>query len=156
MTAIPILPHESRGARALRVLRVEEPVRASAIHRAPVAVNAGYPSPAQDYYDGPIDLTRMLVEDTAATFIVRVVGDSMREAGISSGDELLVDRSLSPRDGDVVVAVLDGELTVKRLRLGHGCVVLQADNAEHPDITVPELSELNVWGVATYCLHHLR
>ena len=72
------------------------------------AVPAGYPSPAQDYYDGPIDLTEMLVEDQAATFIVRASGHSMTGAGISDGDELLVDRSRTPRDGDVVVAVLAG------------------------------------------------
>lgn len=123
---------------------------------APVSVAAGFPSPAQDYFDGDIDLTEMLIDDPAATFIVRVSGHSMVEAGIDNGDELLVDRSKTPRDGDVVVAVLDGELTVKRLRLTGAGVVLQADNAEHPDIAVAELSDLQVWGVATYCLHHLR
>jgi DNA polymerase V len=123
---------------------------------APNAVACGYPSPAQDYYDGPIDLTEMLVEDKAATFVVRAAGHSMTDAGISDGDELLVDRSKIARDGDIVVAVLDGQLTIKRLLLtGHG-VVLKAENAEHPDIDVPELSELTIWGVATYCLHHLR
>ena len=123
---------------------------------APNAVACGYPSPAQDYYDGPIDLTEMLVEDKAATFVVRAAGHSMTGAGISDGDELLVDRSKIARDGDIVVAVLDGQLTIKRLLLtGHG-VVLKAENAEHPDIDVPELSELTIWGVATYCLHHLR
>lgn len=101
-------------------------------------------------------MTEMLVEDHAATFIVRVSGHSMTGAGIDHGDELLVDRSKTPRDGDVIVAVLDGELTVKRLRLTGAGVVLQAENAEYPDITVAELSELQVWGVATYCLHHLR
>lgn len=126
------------------------------IRVAPVAVAAGFPSPAQDYYTGDIDLTEMLVEDHAATFIVRVSGHSMTGAGIDHGDELLVDRSKTPRDGDVIVAVLDGELTVKRLRLTGAGVVLQAENAEYPDITVAELSELQVWGVATYCLHHLR
>lgn len=135
------------------------PVRVSSrrarVRVAPVAVPAGFPSPAQDYYDGPIDLTEMLVEDQAATFIVRVSGHSMQDAGISNGDELLVDRSKTPRDGDVVVAVLDGELTVKRLRLTDAGVVLQADNAEYPDIAVRELSDLQIWGTATYCLHHL-
>ena len=120
------------------------------------SVAAGYPSPAQDYYDGPIDLTEMLVEDQAATFIVRASGHSMTGAGISDGDELLVDRSRTPRDGDVVVAVLDGELTIKRLQVTARGVLLRAENAEHPDVVVPELSELVIWGVATYCLHHLN
>ena len=123
------------------------------IRVAPVAVAAGFPSPAQDYFEGDIDLTEMLVDDQAATFIVRVAGESMMDAGISNGDELLVDRSKTPRDGDVVVAVLDGELTVKRLRLTNAGVVLQADNSEHPDIVVSELSELSIWGTVTYCLH---
>src|SRR5207244_2049805 len=112
---------------------------------APLPVPAGFPSPAQDYYDGPIDLTEQLVKDKAATFIVRVVGDSMEGAGISDGDELLVDRSLEPRHGDVIVAVLDGELTVKRLHLTARGVVLLAENPKYPDLTVAELSELVVW-----------
>lgn len=128
----------------------------SALLVAPVAVACGFPSPAQDYYDGPIDLTSMLVEDQAATFIVRAAGHSMTGAGISDGDELLVDRSKRPQHGDVIVAILDGELTVKRLELTAAGVVLRSENSEHPDIVVPELSDLQVWGVATYCLHHLR
>lgn len=136
------------------------PVRAAtlgaSLRVAPVAVAAGFPSPAQDYYDGEIDLTQMLVEDQDATFIIRVSGGSMENAGISDGDELLVDRSKHPRDGDVVVAVLDGQLTVKRLQLTSTGVLLRSESADHPDVVVPELSELVVWGVATYCLHHLR
>lgn len=132
------------------------PTSTNALRVAPVSVAAGFPSPAQDYYDGAIDLTEMLVHDHAATFIVRAAGDSMTEAGISHGDELLVDRSKTPQDGDVVVAVLDGELTVKRLEVSPHGVVLRAENANHPDITVPELSDLQVWGVVTYCIHHLR
>ncbi|MCH6472453.1 LexA family protein [Sinomonas terrae] len=123
---------------------------------APQAVPAGFPSPAQDYYEGPIDLTEQLVKDKAATFIVRVVGDSMEGAGISDGDELLVDRSLEPRHGDVIVAVLDGELTVKRLWLTAQGVVLHAENQKYPDIHIAELADFRVWGVATYGIHHLR
>lgn len=123
---------------------------------APVAVACGFPSPAQDYYDGPINLTEMLVKDDAATFIVRASGDSMAGVGIGDGDELLVDRSIEPRHGDVIVAVLDGELCIKRLEVTPTGVILRAENNRHPDITVRELSDLRVWGVVTYCLHHLR
>lgn len=123
---------------------------------APVPVACGFPSPAQDYYEGPLNLTDMLVDDQAATFVVRASGESMTAAGISDGDELLVDRSKRPRSGDIIVAVLDGELTIKRLEITPGGVVLRAENSTHPDIAVAELSELKVWGVATYCLHHLR
>ncbi|MCU1515734.1 MAG: umuD [Pseudarthrobacter sp.] len=122
---------------------------------SPVAVAAGYPSPAQDYFDGRIDLNEHLIKDITSTFIVRVTGDSMERAGISDGDELIVNRALEPKDGSVVIAVLDGELTVKRLRLTATGVVLQAENPRYPDIRVPGLSELTIWGVATRCLHHV-
>lgn len=122
---------------------------------APVPVAAGFPSPAQDYFDGRIDLNAHLIKDITSTFVVRVTGDSMEGAGISDGDELIVNRALEPKDGSVVIAVLDGELTVKRLRLTPAGVVLQAENPKYPDIRVPALSELTIWGVATRCLHHV-
>ncbi|WHP59671.1 translesion error-prone DNA polymerase V autoproteolytic subunit [Arthrobacter sp. KFRI-F3372] len=122
---------------------------------APVPVAAGFPSPAQDYFDGRIDLNAHLIKDITSTFVVRVTGDSMEQAGISDGDELIVNRALEPRDGSVVIAVLDGELTVKRLRLTATGVVLQAENPKYPDIRVPALSKLTIWGVATRCLHHV-
>ncbi|QDW29655.1 translesion error-prone DNA polymerase V autoproteolytic subunit [Arthrobacter sp. KBS0702] len=122
---------------------------------SPVPVAAGYPSPAQDYFDGRIDLNEHLIKDITSTYVVRVSGDSMEGAGISDGDELIVNRALEPRDGSVVVAVLDGELTVKRLRLTARGVVLQADNPRYPDIRVPALADLVIWGVATRCLHHV-
>ncbi|MFJ4030222.1 LexA family protein [Paenarthrobacter sp. NPDC089989] len=121
---------------------------------APVAVAAGYPSPAQDYFDGRIDLNAHLVKDVTSTFIVRVTGSSMEGAGISDGDELVVNRALQPTDGSVAVAVLDGELTIKRLRITATGVVLQAENSRFPDILVAALSELTIWGVATVSLHH--
>ncbi|WP_026533868.1 translesion error-prone DNA polymerase V autoproteolytic subunit [Arthrobacter sp. H14] len=127
----------------------------AAILVAPATVPAGFPSPAQDYYDGSIDLNKHLIQDSTSTFIVRVSGESMSGAGISDGDELIVDRSLTPVDGSVVVAILDGELTVKRLRITASGVVLQAENHDYPDITVPEMSDLSVWGTVTRCLHHV-
>lgn len=118
-------------------------------------VPAGFPSPSQDYSDTKIDLTQMLIRDELSSFIVRVSGDSMEGAGIYDGDELIVDRSIEPRDGHVVIAIVDGEMTVKRLRITTTGVVLQAENAEYPDVIVAELSDLVIWGVATTCLHHL-
>lgn len=118
-------------------------------------VSAGFPSPAQDYYDGPIDLNQHLIKDPTSTFIVRVAGDSMQNAGISSGDEVIVDRSLTPRDGNVVIAVLDGELTIKRLRLTGTGVILRADNPAYSDIRVEALSDLTIWGVVARSLHRV-
>jgi DNA polymerase V len=118
-------------------------------------VSAGFPSPARDYYDGPIDLNEHLINDATSTFVVRVAGDSMDTGGISDGDEVIVDRSLNPRDGNVVIAVVDGELTIKRLRLtGHG-IVLGADNPAYPDIEIAGGSEFSIWGVVTRCLHRV-
>lgn len=122
---------------------------------SPVAVAAGYPSPAQDYFDGRIDLNEHLIKDVTSTYVVRVSGNSMEGAGISDGEELIVDRALEPKDGSVVIAVLDGELTIKRLRITPGGVLLQAENANYPDIRVAALSDLIIWGVATRCLHHV-
>ena len=122
---------------------------------SPVPVAAGYPSPAQDYFDGRIDLNEHLIKDITSTYVVRVSGNSMEGAGISDGDELIVDRALEPKDGSVVIAVLDGELTIKRLRITPRGVLLQAENANYPDIRVAALSELVIWGVATRCLHHV-
>ncbi|MWV51515.1 translesion error-prone DNA polymerase V autoproteolytic subunit (plasmid) [Rathayibacter sp. VKM Ac-2803] len=120
------------------------------------AVAAGFPSPAQDYFDGSLDLNNHLIRDKTSTFIVRVSGESMIGAGISDGDELVVDRSLTPKHGNVVIAILDGELTVKRLELTVSGVILRAENPDYPPILVPELSDLQVWGVVTVCLHHLH
>jgi DNA polymerase V len=122
---------------------------------SPVAVAAGFPSPAQDYFDGRIDLNAHLIKDITSTFVVRVTGNSMEGAGISDGDELIVNRALEPKDGSVVIAVLDGELTVKRLRITATGIVLQAENPRYQDIKVSALSELTIWGVATRCLHHV-
>ena len=122
---------------------------------SPVAVPAGFPSPAQDYFTGRIDLNKHLIKDITSTFLVRVSGHSMVDAGISDGDELVVDRSLEPVDGNVVVAIIDDELTIKRLRLEHGIVKLVAENPDYPDVVVPELAELTIWGVVTRCLHRL-
>lgn len=119
-------------------------------------VPAGFPSPSQDYSSTHIDLTELLIRDQISTFIVRVSGSSMEGAGISHGDELIVDKGLEPQDGDVVIAAMDGEMTVKRLCITPQGIILKAENPEYPDITVPELSELTVWGVATTCLHALR
>ena len=122
---------------------------------SPVAVAAGYPSPARDYFDDRIGLNEHLVNDVTNTVIVRVTGQSMEQAGISDGDELVVNRAREPKDGSVVVAVLDGELTIKQLRITPAGVVLQADNPWFPDIEVPALAELSVWGVFERCLHYV-
>lgn len=115
-------------------------------------VAAGWPSPAEDYLDGHIDLSEHLIPRPSSTFIVRTSGWSMRDAGISDGDELVVDRSLRARDGQIVVAVVDGEFLVKYLRLG-GRPRLVAANPDFPDIALAG-RDCEIWGVVTYVLHH--
>lgn len=117
------------------------------------AVPAGFPSPAQDYWDGDVDLNEHLIRNRPATFIVRVSGDSMEGAGIFDGDELIVDRSLEAGEGDVVIAVVEDELTVKRLHLAADGPRLVPANAGYP---VLRPRELRIWGVVTTCLHHLH
>ena len=116
---------------------------------------AGFPSPADDYIEGKLDLNTYLVRHEAATFFVKVTGDSMTGAGIHSGDILVVDRSLEAVDGKVVVAVLDGELTVKRLsRCGQTVRLLPANPAYDP-IDVTDEQEFSIWGVVTSAIHPL-
>ncbi|MDR0990667.1 MAG: translesion error-prone DNA polymerase V autoproteolytic subunit [Propionibacteriaceae bacterium] len=133
-------------------------VRAAAtpVSWSPAALATGFPSPAQDYWAPPVDLTEVLVRDGPATFLARVAGDSMIEAGIFDGDVVVVDRSLEAGVGDVVVAVVDGEFTLKRLASSGGRVVLRAENRRYPDLAIAEGSEVRVWGVVTWNLHQLR
>ncbi len=118
-------------------------------------VSAGFPSPAEDHMEGLLDLNELLIQHPAATFFVRVAGDSMTGAGIQSGDILVVDRSIEPRDGRIVVAALSGELTVKRLRTRDGRPVLAAESPHYPPIIVTEDSDCLIWGVVTSVIHQL-
>jgi DNA polymerase V len=118
-------------------------------------VSAGFPSPAEDYIEGKLDLNLHLIKNPAATFYVRVSGDSMTGAGIHSGDLLVVDRSLDPVSGRIVIAVLNGELTVKRLAFNGDRLILNAENDNYPPIEVTEPQELSIWGVATSVIHLL-
>jgi len=116
-------------------------------------ISAGFPSPADDSLEAALDLNAYLVKNPAATFLVRVEGDSMTGAGIHHGDIIVVDRSLEARDGKVVVAVLNGELTVKRLGYRNSRPVLFPENPEYPPIPVGDDADFLVWGVVTSVLH---
>ena len=116
---------------------------------------AGFPSPADDYLEGKLDLNRHLIKHPAATFFVRVTGDSMIGAGIHSGDLLVVDRSLEPADKNVVVAVLDGELTVKRLSKQNGILRLLPENRNYQPIEITPQQTIEIWGVVTSVIHAL-
>jgi DNA polymerase V len=117
------------------------------------AVPAGFPSPASDYEERPLDLNLKLMPHPAATFAVKAYGNSMVGVGIHSGDILIVDRSLNPKDGDIVIAAINGEFTVKRLSLKAKGVFLLSENPTHPPIPVPELADLNLFGVVKHVIH---
>lgn len=119
-------------------------------------VKAGFPSPADDHLQKGIDLNQELVPHPAATFFVRVSGDSMKDAGIIDGDTLVVDRSLTPTKGQVVVALVNGEFTVKYFFPELDRVVLKAANIDYPDIEVFGAQEFEVWGVVTSAIHQLQ
>jgi DNA polymerase V len=110
-------------------------------------VAAGFPSPADDYLD--LDLHELLIQHPAATYYIRLSGDSMQGAGLYDGDILVVDRSLEPKHHDIVIAVLNGELTVKRLFRQGDLVQLRPANHRYPIITVTPDQELLIWGVVT-------
>ncbi len=116
-------------------------------------VAAGFPSPADDYIDQRLDLNELLIHHPAATFFIRVAGDSMIGAGIHHDDILVVDRSLTATHGKIVIAILDGELTVKRLHKSAKSCRLEAENPDYPALTMQEGSECEIWGVVTSVIH---
>ena len=123
------------------------------------SVVAGFPSPAEQYLEPPLDLNELLVKRPAATYFVRVQGDSMIGVGIHDKDLLVVDRSLTPADGDIVIAAVDNEFTVKRLRLDCDGSVrrvrLESANPNYPTLTLKGLQELRLFGKVTAVVHRL-
>ena len=117
---------------------------------------AGFPSPADDFLDEGIDLTRLIVRNPPATFLWKVDGHSMRDAGIYDGDLLVVDRSLTPRHGDVVVVIVHGERSLKRLHLDGARPRLSFENRDMPAFDLPEIADVEIWGVARCNVHWLR
>ena len=118
-------------------------------------VAAGFPSPADDYVEVGIDLNEQLIHHPTSTFFLRVSGDSMLGAGIHDGDLLVVDRSLDPRPGRVVVAVLDGAFTLKRLVRHRGRLRLEAANSAYPPLELHRCGDVQIWGVAIHVIHPL-
>lgn len=118
-------------------------------------IAAGFPSPAEQYVEAPLDLNQLLISRPAAIFFLRVAGDSMIDAGIFEGDILVVDRSIEAKDGMIVVACVDGEFTVKTLKKDTGSIRLEPANSSYPVITFKEGMELRIFGVVTSTIHRL-
>ena len=117
-------------------------------------VAAGFPSPAEGDIEEPLNLHRYIVRHPPSTFFVRAYGESMIDAGIFSGDILVVDRSLEAVDKCIVIAVLDGEFTVKRLSLRKGKITLRSDNSSFPDFSITEIDNFTIWGVVTHSIRN--
>jgi DNA polymerase V len=116
-------------------------------------VSAGFPSPAEEYLQRPLDIGRLLVRNPASTFFIRVMGDSMVGAGINDGDLLVIDRSITPENKSIVLAIVDGEFTVKRLCKKGDQVYLKPENPKYSAIQITDLMQFEVWGVVTYVIH---
>ena len=141
MTKIRILPSEFKQKLELQMAN---------------AIKAGFPSPADDYQHDALDFNRDLIKHPEATFYGRVDGDSMVEAGINDGDIAVIDRSLDARDGDVIVAFVNNEFTIKYLDLSHkadGYIELKPANKKYHPIRIEDTDNFEVWGVVVWTIH---
>jgi DNA polymerase V len=144
---------------ALRSVGMADPVaedgRKAAVPLYVSAVTAGFPAPAEDSIDRKLDLHEHVVRHPASTFFLRASGDSMIRAGIHDGDLLVVDRSLEAISGSVVIAAVEGELTVKYLLRKDGRVLLVPANDDYPELDVTDREDSLIWGVVTYAVHRV-
>lgn len=118
-------------------------------------MSAGFPSPAQDYLDGKLDLNSYLIKHPAATFFMRMTGDAMVDAGIFDNDLLIVDRSIEPQNNSIVIAVLNGELTVRKISKNQQEIYIQS-NLKENNIKITEDIDFAIWGVVTKVIHELH
>ena len=145
--------YKSQIKSEIEVLAVKENPTELSIPIFTSRVQAGFPSPADDHLEDALDLNTHLIHHKEATFFVKAQGDSMLGAGIQQGDILIVDKSLNAKSGKIVIAVVDGEFTVKRLHKYKGNITLKAENPEFQDIKIGGTDELIIWGVVTSVIH---
>ena len=117
------------------------------------SVSAGFPSPADDYTEENIDLNEHLISNPFSTFFLRVKGESMLNAGIKDKDLIIVDKSLRAKPGDIVIAMIDGEFTIKRLSIKNNELYLKAENHNYPDFRFKNYIDVQIWGVVIYSIH---
>ena len=117
------------------------------------SVSAGFPSPADDYTEENIDLNEHLISNPFSTFFLRVKGDSMINAGIKDKDLIIVDKSLIAKPGNIIIAMIDGEFTIKRLSIKNNELYLKAENHNYPDFRFKNHIDVQIWGVVIYSIH---
>jgi len=139
--------------KVVELIENEEQNQANTLPLYLCSVQAGYPIPADDAVAENIDLNQYLVKHPTATFLVRVVGDSMINAGINESDVLVVDRNLEPKPGRIVIAAVNGELTVKRLDKNEDGIFLMPENDDFAPIKINEEDNALIWGVVTNVIH---
>ena len=115
-------------------------------------ISAGFPSPALDFMEYKLDINKHLTHNALSTFYIKVAGSSMINAGIDDGDLLVIDRSLEPADGRIAICLIDGEFTVKRLKLETDCLYLMPENPAYQPIKVTEDNQLIIWAIVTYVI----
>ncbi|WP_417443301.1 LexA family protein [Joostella sp.] len=119
-------------------------------------ISAGFPSPAEDFKETTIDLNKALIKNKDATFYARVSGQSMTGAGLDDGDLLIIDKSIEPENGKIAVCFIDGEFTVKRLKIEKDELFLMPENKKYKPIKVSENEQLIIWGIVTYVIKSLK
>ena len=117
------------------------------------SVSAGFPTPADDHTEENIDLNEHLISNPSSTFFLRVKGDSMINAGIKDKDLIIVDKSLTARPGNIIIAMIDGEFTMKRLSIKNNELYLKAENHNYPDFRFKNHINVQIWGVVIYSIH---
>lgn len=115
-------------------------------------ISAGFPSPAGDFIDLKIDLNRDFIQHPSSTYFAKVTGDSMINAGISDGDLIIIDRSLTPKNGDIAVCLIDGEFTIKRIQFDKDCCWLIPENKNFKPIQVTEFNDFQIWGIVAHSI----
>tara|TARA_Y100001933_G_scaffold213718_1_gene219457 strand:- start:1237 stop:1632 length:396 start_codon:yes stop_codon:yes gene_type:complete len=119
-------------------------------------VSAGFPSPADDYKEENIDLNEHLIKNPFSTFFIRVKGNSMINSGIQDQDLIVVDKSLIAKPGNIVIAIIDGKFTVKRLDKKNDEIYLKAENHNYPDLELKNYNNVQIWGVVIYSIHNCK
>ena len=119
-------------------------------------ISAGFPSPADDHVERKLDLHELLVEHEAATFFVEVEGTSMIDANIHPGDILIVDKALTPKNNSIIIAILNGEFTVKRIKMEGSSITLMPENPKYKPLPITKDMDFEIWGVVTYTIHDVR
>ena len=125
------------------------------LHLAHEGISAGFPSPAEDFKEARISIDQEVIKNEAATFYARVSGDSMQGAGLEDGDLLVIDRSLEPQHNKIAVCFIDGEFTVKRLKVEKDALYLMPENNKYKPLKVTEDNQLIIWGIVTYVVKRL-